>query len=887
MGTNPLHLARWTLAAGCVAAGAMLFLPTPPASPQFLAAQAGHRSPGAWESETLLADSAAHPASLLNMTAPTTASQTKPAPVLPRTAVRVAAAGSATPLAGLSLTVPLHPSATALPGGVAQADVASPQPVPQHRLVPEPTPEPDEPTLAEAVRSLRREVLQLAQAAPPATAALPVTPAVPTTAAETQRILDELRDAQRFTILQDQIRQLQTAPATAVPPAAAPAVPPTAVPPTAVPPSAVPVLPVRVPVIQTQPGTGDRFTLKVDDADLPQVLDLLGQMAGWNVVVAPGVSGPVSLNLRDVTLHEALDAVLSPRNLVAERKDNLLFVYSQIDAVARAAGARVVVTKVYRPNYIGVLDLQALVTPLLTPIVGKVAVTQPPLSGLAIDAETAGGDNLAQRDALIVQDYPEVLEEIDNILLEMDIPPRQVVIEAVILKVRLDDSLRFGVNFALLADNGRQLITTGSNAAIGAAAAFAGAAGAVAAPATTLPGFASSSAGLKYGFLRGDVAGFIEALENISETSLVASPQLRVLNKQKAELIIGQRLGYRTRTFLNQQTIENVQFLDVGTKLILRPYAAPDGLVRMEIHPERSSGFIDGDGLPQVDTTEVTTNVMVRDGTTVVIGGLIDETTDESVSQVPLLGSIPYLGALFRNKNERLIRNELIVLITPRIVVEEVEATRGEVVRAESERQAAYFADNLSPVSRRNLARLHTNRAAELLAAGRLTEAHDSALHALKVRPSDGEALRLKDRIEFELTSRTRRILGLPLPPGSPDQCLPPVPSDLCPPPALEPACPVDCPPPLPAVNADGVLRPLPANGPAFAPPANGPAFAPPPESSPIQSSPIQSSPIQSSPIQSSPTLVPLRIKPIGFERPLAAQHRSNAGRVSLVGYEE
>jgi type II secretory pathway component GspD/PulD (secretin) len=134
--------------------------------------------------------------------------------------------------------------------------------------------------------------------------------------------------------------------------------------------------------------------------------------------------------------------------------------------------------------------------------------------------------------------------------------------------------------------------------------------------------------------------------------------------------------------------VENVNFLDSGTKLVMRPYIAPDGLVRLEVHPERSSAVLDTNtGLPNQTTTEVTTNVMVRDGTTVVIGGLIEEQVVESYSRVPILGAIPFAGRLFRNKTESTDRTELIVLITPRIVREPDAEIEGESFRVENERR--------------------------------------------------------------------------------------------------------------------------------------------------------------------------------------------------------
>ncbi|QDT66969.1 hypothetical protein [Calycomorphotria hydatis] len=515
----------------------------------------------------------------------------------------------------------------------------------------------------------------------------------------------------------------------------------------------------RVPVIRMQPakqGDTERFDLQVDDADIVQVLEMLADLSGWNIVTEPGLTGTCTLNLKDVTAEEVLEAVLRPRGLVARQQGQVIYVY----AADKELAARHVITKVYRPHYISANDLQALIVPLLTAGVGKISITNPADAGIPLDNQSAGGNSLSQQDAILVQDYEEVIAEVDGVLLEMDVPPPQVVIEAVILRVRLDDTTKFGVNLALLGGNDNQLVSFGNGAIINSTPGYPGGDNTSLIPA--MGEFVAATAGLKYGFVRGDVSGFIDALESIAETSLVASPQLRVLNKQKAELIIGQRLGFRTRTFNGQQTIENVEFIDVGTKLILRPYIAPDGIVRMEIHPERSSGQIDDDGIPQVETTEVTSAVMVANGTTVVIGGLIDESVEENVQQVPVLGSVPWVGNAFKNKTEKMVRNELIVLITPRIVQDSSEAVRGEVLKYESEMRAQHFADQLAPVSRRNLARMHLERAEELYARGELIQARDHAVHALKIRKNFGEALTLLNQIEASMGTQVRHILGRP-----------------------------------------------------------------------------------------------------------------------------
>jgi hypothetical protein len=167
----------------------------------------------------------------------------------------------------------------------------------------------------------------------------------------------------------------------------------------------------------------------------------------------------------------------------------------------------------------------------------------------------------------------------------------------------------------------------------------------------------------------------------------------------------------------------------------------------MELHPEQSSGEI-VNGLPDTQTTEVTTSLMVREGTTVVIGGLIDEQLEESRTQIPVLGSIPVVGNAFRNKDEKIVRNELIVLITPRIVREPEAAAEGEAIRDESERQWEYFSNKLAPGNRRNLARMHFERAVFHFEKGNLMRARHYAKQALRVRKNYRDALLLLDQID-------------------------------------------------------------------------------------------------------------------------------------------
>lgn len=503
----------------------------------------------------------------------------------------------------------------------------------------------------------------------------------------------------------------------------------------------------------------EKFDLQVEQAELPRVLELLAQMAGINILTSPEVVGKVTVNLQGVTLEAALDGLLRTRGYLYQREGDMVFVMTAREAEARRMASRKVLTKIYQPNYINVKELQQLVQPILTPTLGKVSITSPSSVGIAENATDAGGDSLSQRDALLVQDYEEVINEIDRVIIEMDIPPLQVIIDAKILSVKLTDDMAFGVNLALLGGD-KNLAVTGNGASIATSSGFPGGTGSIIPPGAQ---FLANTAGLKYGFIAGDITGFIRALESIADTSLVASPQIRALNKQRAEMIIGNRLSYKTLAFNSTQTIENVNFLESGTKLIIRPFIAPDGLVRMEVHPERSRAVINqSTGLPDQDTTEVTTNVMVRDGQTVVIGGLISEESTESIDRVPVLGAIPLVGAAFRNKSSRIERTELIVLITPRIVDEFAAAAEGDILQAATEERAAHFRDHLSPVNRNSLTRAHYERAAFYLQKGELMRARQHIDAALHQNSADLDSLQLRNEINTQIEAKTGEMFRWP-----------------------------------------------------------------------------------------------------------------------------
>ena len=153
------------------------------------------------------------------------------------------------------------------------------------------------------------------------------------------------------------------------------------------------------------------------------------------------------------------------------------------------------------------------------------------------------------------------------------------------------------------------------------------------------------------------------------DVTVLANPKLLVINKQRGEVMIGNRDGYLTTTVTETVATQTVQFLETGTRLVVRPFVGRDGVIRLEIHPEDSAGAVTQIGdfiLPRETTTEVTSNVLVRDGHTIVIGGLMEDRKTQGVRKVPILGDIPVLQYLFSNAQREEVQRSILVVLTPR-----------------------------------------------------------------------------------------------------------------------------------------------------------------------------------------------------------------------------
>jgi len=229
---------------------------------------------------------------------------------------------------------------------------------------------------------------------------------------------------------------------------------------------------------------------------------------------------------------------------------------------------------------------------------------------------------------------------------------------------------------------------------------------------------------MTFGIIKDNVAVFLRALEQVTDTTVLANPKVLALNKQKGQVIVGRRDGFLTTTVTETQAVQAVEFLETGTQLLFRPFIADDGFVRVELHPEDSVGFVNAQGLPSEQTTEVTTNVIIRDGETILIGGLFRELTTDAKSQVPGLGSLPGVGQLFRSNNESTSREEVIILLTLHVVKDHAAFAAESAEQYENiERMRVGMRKGLMWHGRERLAQSHYQKAVAALDAGRREDA--------------------------------------------------------------------------------------------------------------------------------------------------------------------
>ncbi len=501
----------------------------------------------------------------------------------------------------------------------------------------------------------------------------------------------------------------------------------------------------------SRPGT---FEIHFRDSGLREAFELLGSQGHKNIVATKEVTGKVNADLYDVTFKEALEAILGSTGFAYVEEGNFIYVMTQEQLQKKLDAQRKLSTRVLHLVYISAADAKTLIMPAMSKD-GSVQVTPVAAAGIGTSSTDAGGNSYATSDLLVVHDYDENLDRIEKMVAEIDVKPQQVLIEATVLQASLNETNELGIDFNSLAGVNFSSLGTTATGDTGVTIPSGNVTNQITPSSAFRTDFASSvnsggTSGASFGFVGSNLAIFVRALETISDTTVLANPKLLVLNKQRGEVMVGSKDGYLTTTVTETVSTQTVNFLETGTRLIVRPFIGKDGYIRMEIHPEQSSGsvvLVGTSALPNEDTTEVTSNVLVRDGRTIVIGGLFRETITNSRSQIPGIGNIPILGAAARYSSNGTKRDEIIILITPHIIQQAPDEAASEQIRDDAERFRIGARKGLLWFGRSRLANMYVEQAKDALAKGKTSLALCDLDIALATQPSLIEAIRLKERL--------------------------------------------------------------------------------------------------------------------------------------------
>ena len=497
--------------------------------------------------------------------------------------------------------------------------------------------------------------------------------------------------------------------------------------------------------------------LHVKELEITKVLQLLSIQSKRNIIASRGVeNAKVSADLYNVSFDQALKSILDPNGFGYVEDGNFIYVLTKAELAERASDNRKVQTKIYRLDYLRADEAAAFVTPLLSEK-GAITASGNVEDGIDPSIDNAGSDKYAGPPTLVIRDFEDNVNEIQTILDELDAEPKQVIIEATVLRTTLTENNQFGVDFALFTD------LTGTSPLDIIDGAISGGAPTnqrFAALESVVGDVASQTGGVKLGFVAGDAGVFISALDSVTDSTIVASPKAMVVDRTAAKILVGEKVAYLSTTQTETATTETVEFLEVGTQLNVRPFVSSDGRIRLELRPSVSDATIRTIGsttAPDQSTVEMVTNVIVDSGQTIVLGGLITEDTSVSRSQVPGLGSIPILGKAFQGHDDTVTKSEVIFLVKATVVDNKqlIEMSNKAQARVDVARVAER--EQLLPWSRTKVTSGHMGNARKLYEE-MLTlegEARDKkraeALYcvdmALHLNPSMVDALVLKEKL--------------------------------------------------------------------------------------------------------------------------------------------
>lgn len=401
------------------------------------------------------------------------------------------------------------------------------------------------------------------------------------------------------------------------------------------------------PYLDARAADPPLITLDAEDAYLPAVLKILAEKGGLNIITGPSVTAErISIHMRNVPVDQAVNLVVRAAGLAYERIGNSILV----------ASAETLKEETGLSSY--VVDLQYADANDVRQALGNLAAT------VTIDQ---GGNRL------IVVTSPRVIAEIREIVKVMDVPARQVMLEARVVEVSTDDAKRLGIDWGLLSRQGFVFFEGSGDSTVSSGT-----------DVTNLDNIENTPGSSDIFMLRNFSRSpqvfrvAIDLLIRNGNARVLANPKIATLNGRPASMLIGSRIPYTISSTVfaggAAAPTERVEREEVGVKLKITPLINADGYITTTIEPEVSSVVAftgTNNDLPIVSTRQASTTVRLKDGNSVIIGGLLSEEKSNTVTRFPILGYLPLVGYLFQHHVTRLTKTDLVIEVTPRILTEQ------------------------------------------------------------------------------------------------------------------------------------------------------------------------------------------------------------------------
>ena len=408
--------------------------------------------------------------------------------------------------------------------------------------------------------------------------------------------------------------------------------------------------------------TGQKISLEFKDADIKNVFRLLGEVSGKNIVVTDDVNRKVTIRLIEVPWDQAMDLIIDTNGLGKDENGNIV----RISTAGRLKAERDVLSAAKKSEE----NLEDLQTAYLTLNYAKV-VKGPTDTNTDKDLVEKAKALLSPRgrieadqrsNTLIIRDIKSGIDDVQRLVARLDTRTPQVLIESNLIETTPTFSRSLGMQMETLFNNGRVRSSSRFQAIepyTGASLTF---------PENATPVFNPAS-GFNFAYLGANVAALLSAAEAEGNVKIISRPSVVTLNNVESQIQSANIVRVRT-TAATVGEAGSLREIQAGITLRVTPQVSADGFVLLNIYAKSSTLDFGRtvDGIPQENTREAKANVLVRDGETVVIGGIMKDTSSDSETGVPYLKNIPVLGWLFKRLSVRKDMEELAVFITPRVI---------------------------------------------------------------------------------------------------------------------------------------------------------------------------------------------------------------------------